>query len=67
MSNLLDSKNYKKATGSLWNSYRNEPSNPLQPILNLLNTRQVLQEILIMLVMVKMVMMQTNLAKIKLK
>ena len=29
MSNLLDSNNYKKATGSLWNSYRNEPSNPL--------------------------------------
>ena len=36
-------------------------------ILNLLNTRQVLQEILTMLVMVKMVMMQTKLAKMKLK
>ena len=30
MYNLLDySKNYRKTTGSLWNYYRNEPSNPL--------------------------------------
>ena len=30
MYNLLEySKNYKKATGSLWNYYRDEPSNPL--------------------------------------
>ena len=30
MHNLLEcSKNYKKATGSLWNYYRDEPSNPL--------------------------------------
>ena len=36
-------------------------------ILNLLNTRQALQEILTMLVMVKMVMMETKLAKMKLK
>ena len=36
--NLLEySKNYKKTTGSLWNYYRDEPSDPL-------NTRQVLQE-----------------------
>ena len=28
--NLLEhSKNYRKTTGSLWNYYRNEPSNPL--------------------------------------
>ena len=28
--NLLEySKNYKKTTGSLWNYYRDEPSNPL--------------------------------------
>ena len=28
--NLLEySKNYRKATGSLWNYYRDEPSNPL--------------------------------------
>ena len=30
MYNLLEySKNYRKTTGSLWNYYRNEPSNPL--------------------------------------
>ena len=30
MYNLLeDSKNFKKTTGSLWNYYRDEPSNPL--------------------------------------
>ena len=30
--NLLEySKNYKKTTGSLWNYYRDEPSNPLSP------------------------------------
>ena len=30
MYNLLEfSKNYKKTTGSLWNYYRYEPSNPL--------------------------------------
>ena len=30
MCNLLEySKNYKKTTGSLWNYYRDEPSNPL--------------------------------------
>ena len=30
MCNLLEySKNYRKATGSLWNYYRDEPSNPL--------------------------------------
>ena len=30
MYNLLEySKNYKKTTGSLWNYYRDEPSNPL--------------------------------------
>ena len=30
MYNLLEySKNYRKTTGSLWNYYRDEPSNPL--------------------------------------
>ena len=30
MSNLLEySKNYRNTTGSLWNFYRDEPSNPL--------------------------------------
>ena len=32
MYNLLEySKNYRKTTGSLWNYYRDEPSNPLSP------------------------------------
>ena len=47
MYNLLDcSKSYRKTTGSLWNYYRDEPSDPLFLILSLLNTRQILQEIL---------------------
>ena len=51
MYNLLEySKNYKKTTGSLWNYYGDEPSNPISSDLNLLNIRQVLQEILIMLI-----------------
>ena len=41
MYNLLEYiKNYKKATGSLWNYYRDEPINPLSTnFLNLLITR----------------------------
>ena len=47
MYNLLEySKSYRKTTGSLWNYYRDEPSDPLFLILSLLNTRQILQEIL---------------------
>ena len=42
MYNIFEyNKNYRKTTGSLWNYYRDEPSNPLL-VLNLLNTRQVL-------------------------
>ena len=45
MNDLLEySKNYRETTGSLWNYYSDEPSNPLSFNLNLLNTRQVLQE-----------------------
>ena len=63
--NLLEcSKNYGKTTGSLWNYYRDEPSNPLSSNSESLNARQVLQEILTMLVMVKLIMMQAKLAKI---
>ena len=43
MNDLLEySKNYRETTGSLWNYYSDEPSNPLSFNLNLLNTRQVL-------------------------
>ena len=32
MYNLLEyTKNYEKTTGSLWNYYRDEPTNPLSP------------------------------------
>ena len=57
--NLLEySKNYKKTTGSLWNYYKDELSNPILflLILNLLNTKQVLQGILTILALVKLVM-----------
>ena len=43
MYNLLEySKNYRKTTGSLWNYYRDEPSDPLSSNSKSLNTRQVL-------------------------
>ena len=68
MYNLLEySKSYRKTTGSFWNYYRDEPSDPLFLILNLLNIKQVLQEKLIILVLVKLVMMQIKLVKMKLK
>ena len=67
MYNLIEcSKNYKK-TSSLWNYYRDEPSDLLLLILNLLNIKQVLQEIPIILVPVKKAMMQIKLVKTKLK
>ena len=62
MHNLLEYKKItKKAAGSLWNYYRDEPSNLFLLILNLLNMRPVLQEILMMVMM-----MQTKLVKMKL-
>ena len=67
MYNLLEySKNYRTATGILWNYYRDEPSNPLSSDSESFNIKQALQEILIMLVMVKKAMMQIKLVKIKL-
>ena len=51
MYNLLEySKNYKKTTGSLWNYYRDQPSDVLSTNSESLNIKQVLQEILIMLI-----------------
>ena len=69
MYNLLEySKNYRKATGSLWNYYRNEPSNPLSSNSKSFKyNTSILQEILIILVMVKLTMMQTKSVKMKLK
>ena len=64
MYNLLEySKNYKKATGNMWNYYKDQPSNTLSSILSLLNIKQVLQKILIMLAMMKKDMMQIKLVK----
>ena len=59
--NLLEySKNYRKTTGM-------NQVILFVVVLNLLNTRQVLQEILRTSMMVKLVMVQTKLAKMKLK
>ena len=45
MYNLLEySKNYRKRTGSLWNYYRDEPSNPLSPDSESFKYKQILQE-----------------------
>ena len=67
MYNLLEySKNYRKTRGSLWNYYRDEPSNPLSLILNRLITRQVLQKILMIFMLVMLVMMQPKSVKMKL-
>ena len=61
--NLLEySKSYRKTTGSLWNYYRDEPSNTLSSNSESLNTRQVLQEILMMVMM-----MQRKSVKVKLR
>ena len=58
MYNLLEyNKNYRKITGSLWNYYRDESSDPLSSNSESLNIKQVLQEILIILVLVKLVKM----------
>ena len=68
MYNLLEySKNYKKKQVVCGTIKEMNQAILFLLILNLLNTRQVLQEILIMLVMVKLVIMQTKLAKMKLK
>ena len=68
MYNLLEySKNYEKTTGSLWNYYRDKPSDPFSSILNLLNIKTISQEILIILMLVKKVIMQIKLVKMKLK
>ena len=56
------SKSYRKTTGSLWNYYRDEPSNTLSSNSESLNTRQILQEILMMVMM-----MQRKSVKVKLK
>ena len=63
MYNLLEySKNYKKTTGSLWNYYRDGPSDPLSS-----NSESFKYKTSIILVLVKKIMMQIKLVKMKLK
>ena len=64
---LEHSKNYRKTTGSLWNYYRDEPSDSFSSNSQPFKYKVRLQEILIMLVMVKTGMMQIKLVKMKLK
>ena len=68
MYNLLEySKNYRKTTGSLWNYYRDEPSNPLSSNSESFKYKASMQGILTMLVLMKNGMMQIKLVKMKLK
>ena len=60
-------KNYKKTTGSFWNYYRDEPSNPLPSNSESFKYKPSIKEILTTLLMVKLVMMQTKSEKMKLK
>ena len=60
-------KNYKKTTGSFWNYYRDEPSNPLPSNSESFKYKPSIKKILTTLLMVKLVMMQTKSEKMKLK
>ena len=68
MYNLLEySKNYRKTTGSLWNYYRDEPSNPLSSNSEFFKYKTSITGNINIVGDVKMVMMQIRLAKLKLK
>ena len=78
MYNLLEySKNYEKTTGSLWNYYRDEPSDPLSSDSESFkyktsitgNTYNIMKKLQMMMVMKLIIlnMMQIKLAKMKLK
>ena len=78
MYNLLEySKNYKKTTGSLWNYYRDEPSDPLSSNSEFFkyktsvtaNTLILMKKLQMMMVMKLIIlnMMQIKLVKMKLK
>ena len=67
MYNLLECiKNYKETTGSLWNYYRDEPSNPLSSSSESFKYKTSIKKNT-MLVMMKNGMMQIKLVKMKLK
>ena len=68
MYNLLEyTKNYKKTTGSLWNCYRNEPSNPLSSDSESFKYKTSIQGNTYNTGAGEEVMMQIKLVKIKLK
>ena len=78
MYNLLEySKNYEKTTGSLWNYYRDEPSDPLSSDSESFkyktsitgNTYNIMKKLQMMMVMKLIIlnMMQIKLVKMKLK
>ena len=68
MYNLLEyCKNYRKTTGSLWNYYRDEPSNSLSSNSESFKYETSITENTYNLVMMKKDMMQTKLVKMKLK
>ena len=68
MYNLLEySKNYRKTTGSLWNYYRDEPSNPLSSNSESFKYKTSITGNTYNAGMVKKGMMQPKLVKMKLK
>ena len=68
MYNLLEySKNYRKTTGSLWNYYRDEPSNPLSSNSESFKYKTSITGITYNVGEVKLIMMEIKLVKIKLK
>ena len=68
MYNFLEySKNYRKATESLWNYYRDEPSNPLSSNSESFKYKTSITGITYNVGEVKLIMMEIKLVKIKLK
>ena len=64
MYNLLEySKNHEKITGSFWNYYRYEQSNPLSSDSESFKYKTSITGKLVILVMVKKIMMKTKLVK----
>ena len=68
MYNLLEySKNYRKTKGSLWNYYRDEPSDTFSSDSESFKYKTSITGKVIILVLVKLVIMQIKLVKMKLK
>ena len=68
MYNFLEyNKNYRKATESLWNYYRDEPSNPLSSNSESFKYKTSITGITYNVGEVKLIMMEIKLVKIKLK